>query len=204
MAKEERRCKLLTCRERCLPQQGKMCWITFEIHRELLLLHISIMSQVLLEFLILNFVLILGRCLDIASLYADELVENYLPLTCFSEMKLEKKIHGTSWSRWYARDIPAPGVLPMGVILVPVWTCHQDCPVAISPSRKPKGKPTSGVSTASSSSSIVGCSVGPSKENLICFKGRQSHHLLGHLFFLLDKCLFSTVIHGGGQAPPTL
>lgn len=142
-AKEERRCKLLTCKERCLPQQGKMSGITLEIHTELLLPHSSIMSQVLLDFLFLNFVPILGRCLDIASLYADKLFENYLPLTCFSVMRLEKKIHGTSWSRWCAWDIPAPAVLPMGVILVPVWTCHQDCPVGISPSREPKGKPTS-------------------------------------------------------------
>lgn len=82
--------------------------------RRSLLLHISIMSQVLLEFLILNFVLILGRCLDIASLYADGLVENYLPLTCFPVMRLEKKVHKTSWGTWCAQDIPAPGVLPMG------------------------------------------------------------------------------------------
>lgn len=123
MAKEKRRCKLRTCKESCLPQQGKMCSITLEIHSELLLLHIAITSQVVLEFLILNFVVILGRCLDIASLYADELVQNHLPLTCFSAMKLEKKIHGTSWSSWCAQDIPAP--------------------VGISPSRKPKGEPTS-------------------------------------------------------------
>lgn len=88
MAKEKRRCKLRTCKESCLPQQGKMSSITLEIHTELLLLHISLMSQVLLEFLILNFVLILGRCLDIASLYADDLVEIHLPLTCSSAMKL--------------------------------------------------------------------------------------------------------------------
>lgn len=94
MAKEQRGCVTHLQKKTCLPQQGKMCWITLEIPTELLLLHISIISPALLEFLILNFVPILGRRLDITALYADGLIENCLPLACSSMIKLGRKIVG--------------------------------------------------------------------------------------------------------------
>lgn len=116
------------------------------------------------------------------------------PLTRFSGMKSEGKIHGTSWNKWCTQGIPAPGVLPEGCLSLSLDTK----PVGIS---LPK-KTYINVSTPSSISSTVRCSVGPRKEVFIYCKRQWTHHLLGHLFFLLDKHFFCTVIHGGGQTLP--
>lgn len=129
MAKEQGGRKLHTCKKKCLLQQGKMCWITLEIHTELLLLHISIISWVLLEFLILNFVPIIGRRLDSTSLYADGLVESCLPLMCFSMIKLER---GMLWGilEHATRDSLNPD--NKAVSLGRLWGCHTACPMGIS------------------------------------------------------------------------
>lgn len=82
---------------------------------------------------------------------------NFLPV-----VKLEK-IHGTSWSPWCAQDIPAPGVLPMG------WLSLSQGGNAIKtvqwafPQQETQRKTYINVSTPSSISSTVGCSVGPRK-----------------------------------------
>lgn len=117
----------------CLPQQGKMCWITLEIHAELLLLHSSIISWVLFEFLILNFVPIRGRRLDSTSLYADGLIENCLPLPCFSMIKLERKVvWGILEQAMCTRHPNSLNPANRVVILGPAWRCRTASPMGIS------------------------------------------------------------------------
>lgn len=118
---------------KCLPQQGKMCWITVEINTELLLLHVSIISGVLLEFLILNFVPIIGRRLDCTSLYADGLVENCRPLTCFYMIKLERKmVCGILEHAMHTRHPNSLNPDNKVDSLGQVWRCHTACLMGIS------------------------------------------------------------------------